>query len=439
MPMLGQGIGLVVASAAALFWLALALDPRRRWRRALRLEQAAGLASSEDRGSEVLGPGDPGSRIRGSQASCGGVLALVPARDEAKHLSKSLRALATQRCGCRLDLVLVDDASADATAEVATNVLAECDGDGSVARWRVVSLTEKPEGWSGKVHAQAAGLRWALAHWYARESEVGEAAAGAAKPEWLLLCDADIVLRQGALGDLLRTARQHERDMVSVMARLRCDGFWERLLIPPFVFFFQLLYPFSLVAEDRSRVAAAAGGCVLVRRAALERAGGFAAVADALIDDVGLAHAVQRAGGRLWLGIDAGVASIRAYPGLRSLWRMVARSAFVQLRYSWSLLAAVVLGMMLFFVVPPGLALLSLWRGAADGDATELVAGGLWSFSWLMQGVLLWPVVRHHRVGVWYSTTLWLASAFYAAMTVSSACSHLRGRTSVWKGRAYGR
>jgi hopene-associated glycosyltransferase HpnB len=415
-----------------LFWVGLALDPRRRWGRAFWLDRHLASNAPES------------------------VLALVPARDEAEHLPISLEGLATQELCGSLDLVVVDDGSTDATAAVAERELTARAAAGSLARWQVVRAPEKLAGWSGKVHAQAAGFDWARENWY-RQQEVpppdregrgvaeGQAAGGVdaggvaarALPEWLLLCDADIRLRRDALADLLATARNRNRDLVSVMARLRCDGFWERLLVPPFVFFFQLLYPFRLVADDRSPVAAAAGGCLLVRLGMFERAGGFAAISGALIDDVGLAKIIGRAGGRLWLGIDAGVTSLRPYRTLRSLWLMVARSAFVQLRHSWLLLLAVVVGLGWFFVLPPAGAVSALWLGTAREDTQLLATGALLAAAWAMQCVLLRPVAAHHRAGWLFATTLWLAAALYAAMTISSAWSHLRGRTAPWKGREY--
>jgi GT2 family glycosyltransferase len=211
------------------------------------------------------------------------------------------------------------------------------------------------------------------------------------------------------------------------------------LLVPPFVFFFQLLYPFRSVADASSPVAAAAGGCMLVRRDVFERAGGFAAISRELIDDVGLAKAIAAVGGRLWLGLDAGIESVRAYSSLASLWRMVARNAFVQLHYSFALLSATLIGLLWFFVLPLPLALwaaASWWR---QGHPLALLAALAFFASWILQTRALMPAVLHHRAGRVFAGTLWLAAGFYAGMTLHAALSYLGGRASSWKGRAYAR
>jgi hopene-associated glycosyltransferase HpnB len=391
-------IPLAAAGVAVLtLWLGLWTVPLLRWPRELTVRRAG----------------------RGASPAPGRVVALVPARDEAAVLPLTLPALLAQ---VHLDRVaLADDGSSDGTGEVAR----ELGGGRRVgASLEVVRLDaegddSRPEGWSGKVWAQSRAL--------ARATE-----RAGAEIEWLLLVDADIRLRPGALCDLLAVAQAERCDLVSVMARLRAVSLWERLLVPPFVYFFHLLYPFRQVRRERSRVAAAAGGCVLVRRAALERAGGFAAIRDRLIDDVALARAVKDAGGRLWLGFDDGIESVRPYDTLVGLWRMIARNAFVQLGFRWSLLFGTLLGLALVFVSPPIGLVAAAWGRSWVGAAAFALA-------WLLQAAALWPSVRHHGAGWPFAFTLPIAAALYGAMTAGAALAHLRGRTSSWRGRVYGR
>lgn len=398
------------------FWLALTLDRRRVWPWECALDPDAVLEA-------------PAVPTR--------VTVVVPARDEAAVLPETLPALLTQELlqevrGTEIQVVLVDDGSTDGTAELARRVADEA---GLSRRLRVLRALPTPEGWTGKVHALACGVE-------------GATSEGAAS-EWLLFTDADIRHRPGSLTALLAKATEGPYDLVSVMARLHAETFWERLLIPPFVFYFQLLYPFRQVASPRSKVAAAAGGCVLVRRTALEAAGGVASIRDAVIDDVSLAQRVAAAGGRTWLGLDPGIVSVRPYRGLGELWRMVARSAFVQLRHRWDLLVAVLVGLALFVVSPPFVAAIAAGTlvggavggagngsgGDSEGSAALALIAALGA--WALEARALWPAVRHHRVSGLWSWTLPFASILYGGMTASSAWSHLTGRGARWKGRAY--
>ncbi|MDX1645302.1 MAG: glycosyltransferase, partial [Thermoanaerobaculia bacterium] len=327
----------VVALAVLGAWLGFALVRARRWPGELLL----------DRDVER---GEP------DRSDCGGtVVALVPARDEAATLPETLPTLLRQSPPLAA-VVLVDDGSSDDTVELARSA---AEAVGAADRLVVVAAGEPASGWSGKLHALERGRR-----------EIGERWGD--DLEWILVADADIAHRDGSVTALLDVARRERRDLVSVMARLRTETFWERLLVPPFVYFFHLLYPFRLVASRRSSVAAAAGGCMLVRRRTLERIGGFATIRSALIDDVALGRAVARAGGRLWLGLDAGIRSVRGYGSLGSIWRMVERSAFVQLRFRWSLLAVVLSILALGLVAP---ALLTVAAGIAVASGADLPAG----------------------------------------------------------------
>ncbi len=383
-----------------LSWLLLHVDRRRAWPHEARLPDDASVTST----------------------ATATVVALVPARDEAEVLPHTLPAL-LQQDGIDLQVILIDDGSRDQTGSLARELADEAT---AAKRLRVLRVEAPVAGWSGKVHALAKGVD-------------AVTASGSAPPDWLLLTDADIRHRPGSLSALIAQASQGPYDLVSVMARLRTEIFWERLLIPPFIFFFQLLYPFRQVRAPSSPIAAAAGGCLLVRPAALAEAGGLEAIRDAVIDDVSLARKIKEAGGRLWLGFDDGIVSVRPYRGLDALWRMVARSAFVQLRCRYDLLVAVLLLMALFVIAPPWLSLVGLAGALLDPGADAWPRAALWAFlAWTLEAFALWPAVRQQRVPSLYAWTLPLASIFYGLMTSSSAWHHWRGRGAEWKGRHYG-
>jgi hopene-associated glycosyltransferase HpnB len=252
-------------------------------------------------------------------------------------------------------------------------------------------------------------------------------AATARGAEWVWLTDADVRHAPGVLARLLATTRRDGRDFVSVMARLRCATAVERLLIPAFTYFFATLYSFHATGNDRSRTAGAAGGCVLVRRSLIERIGGMAAIRDAVIDDCALARACKDAGGRLWLGYDAGVDSTRGYPSLAAVWDMVARSAYTQLRLNPLVLVGCVLGLAYVFLVPM----------AAIAVGPPLArAAGLVAYAAMVRTYL--PMVRWLGCAPGWALALPASATLYGAMTVSSAWRHHRGAGAAWKGRAYG-
>jgi len=260
------------------------------------------------------------------------VIAVVPARNEAGELPHTLPSLLQQSHG-PLTVILVDDHSSDGTGDVARRIAAEL---GASDRLIVMTPPELPAGWAGKVWAQHNGVEHART-------------LGA---DWLWLTDADIRHEPDVLERLLATADRLHRNFVSVMARLRCQNAFEKLLIPAFTYFFAGLYPFPRIGDDRSAEAGAAGGCVLVRTEVLERIGGLVAIRDAVIDDVSLGRACKRAGARLWLGYHDGVNSTRGYDTLADIWNMVARSAYTQLRYSPLALAGCVVGLAYVFFGP---------------------------------------------------------------------------------------
>ncbi|NIH88451.1 glycosyltransferase [Amycolatopsis granulosa] len=327
------------------------------------------------------------------------VVVVVPARDEAAVLPETLPTLLAQRYPGPLRVVLVDDGSGDDTAAVARRI----GGD----RLTITASGDRPPGWAGKPWALARGT-----------GEAGDA-------EFLLFTDADIAHGPDSVTALVEAAG--ERDLVSQMARLRTRTAWERLVVPAFVYFFAMLYPFRRV-NGPGRTAAAAGGCCLVRRTALERAGGVAAIRDAVIDDVALGRAIKRAGGRIWLGLAGDVRSVRPYPTLRSLWRMVARSAYTQLRDSVVLLAGTVLGLAVVFLAPPVLTF------ASTGVPRFLALA-----AWLLMTLTFVPMLRYHGRPWPAAVLLPVTAALYLVMTVDSAIQHWRGRGAAWKGRSYPR
>lgn len=340
------------------------------------------------------------------------VAVVVPARDEAAVLPDSLPSLLAQDYPGRAEVFLVDDGSADGTGQLA-RALAERYGGLPLT---VTSPGEPAAGWTGKL--------WAVRH--------GIGLARAREPEYLLLTDADIAHAADSLRELVAAAETGGYDLVSQMARLRVAGTWERLVVPAFVYFFAKLYPFRWIAREGGRTAAAAGGCVLLRAEAAGRARVPDAIRHAVIDDVALAKAVKRAGGHIWLGLADRVDSVRPYPRLADLWRMVARSAYSQLRHNPALLAGTVAGLVVVYLVPPA----ALAAGLATGHGAAALLGGL---GWLVMTATFVPMVRYYRQPLWLALTLPVSGLLYLLMTVDSAVRHHRGRGAAWKGRTYAR
>jgi len=340
------------------------------------------------------------------------IVAVVPARDEAELLPEVLRSLLDQDYPGELHLILVDDESSDGTAEVARRAARE---HASGSRLRVVAAPPRPPGWVGKMWAVASGLR--------------AAEAAGLEPEAWLLADADVVHGRDNLRRLVARAQAEHLDLVSLMVRLDAERGSCRLLVPAFVYFFQKLYPFPRVNDPRARTAGAAGGCVLVRREALARAGGIESLRAEVIDDCALGRAVKRSGGRLWLGLSATERSIRPNTGLGDVWRMVARSAFTQLRHSSLLLAGTLVGLGILHLVPPLWVLLLPLHG--DGAAAALAAG-----AWLLAATSFVPTLSLYGRSLAWALALPLAGALYAGMTFDSARRHWRSEGASWKGRA---
>jgi hopene-associated glycosyltransferase HpnB len=331
------------------------------------------------------------------------VCVLIPARDEAALIAGTISAL--RRQGEGLEVVLVDDQSTDGTAACAL------ESAGAQLALRVVAGRALPAGWAGKL--------WAL-----------EQGLALVERPYTLLLDADIELDVGMVPALRRRAEESDAALVSIMATLRCTSFWERLLSPPFVFFFKLLYPFALANDARRRTAAAAGGCMLVRTQALRALGGFAAIRGALIDDCALAAAVKRAGGTTWLGMSHSVRSLRAYD-LASFWSMVSRTAFTQLRYSVGWLIAATIAIVVVLIAPP--VLLAAWSVGTAPAATAAVA----ALAWLALGAAYLPTVRFYGLPAAWALTLPASAALFLAMTWASALRYWRGTRATWKNRSY--
>ena len=330
------------------------------------------------------------------------VVAVVPARNEADVIAQSLKSLLRQDYPGRFRMVLVDDGSDDGTAVVASRV------EGG-ERLDIVQGTDVPAGWTGKL--------WAL------QQGIQHAGASVEKPDYILLTDADIGHAPDNLRALVARAERDGRVLVSLMAQLSCRSWPERFLIPAFVFFFQMLYPFAWVAEKERKLAAAAGGCMLVQRQALERAGGIAAIRSEIIDDCALARGLK-AQGPIWLGLTRRARSLRPYGGFAEIGRMVSRSAYAQLGYSPLLLAGTVAGMTLTYLVPPMLALFGSGLAQAAG------LGG-----WLLMALAFQPMLRFYRVSPLWGVALPAIAAVYTLFTVQSALQVWRGRGGLWKGR----
>ena len=361
---------LVCAIAPAVMWLGLLLVPWRPWSTREHLEADSSASVPLD-----------------------DITVLIPARNEADVIGTTLRAL--QQQGGGLQVVVIDDQSNDSTANVAS----------SYPNVRVIAGAPLPEGWAGKLWALEQGRRHL-------------------RTPLTLLLDADIELRPGMLSTLLQHKQREQRQFVSIMADLRRTSFWDRLLLPAFVYYFKLLYPFA-VSNSRSKlVAAGAGGCILVDTDMLERIGAFASLRDALIDDCALARQVKRAGGRSWIRLSRDVVSLRPYGSFDAIHRMVARSAFTQLGYSSAVLLLVT----------------SLFLLAYGAPLVLLGVPQVWPWAWLaliamMLGYL--PMLRYYRMSGWWALLLPLGAALYLGMTWSSALRYWRGERSQWKGRVY--
>jgi hopene-associated glycosyltransferase HpnB len=331
------------------------------------------------------------------------VAVIVPARNEAPTIGQAIESLLRQDYPGRLHIFLVDDHSSDNTAEVARRAAREA---GRPDRLTIVEAAPLPSGWTGKVWALSEGLK----------------AAASFAPDYFWFTDADIVHQPDNLSRLLARAEGGGFDLLSLMVKLRSESFAERMLIPAFVFFFFKLYPPAWVARPDKRTAAAAGGCILIRPSALTRIGGIAAIRDELIDDCALARAVK-CSGPIWLGPTSRAGSLRAYGSFSEIGRMIARSAFTQLRHSTWLLGGVIIAMTIVYIAPP------LLLGRGGWAAVFSLA------AWFLMALTYWPTLRFYRLSPVWAPLLPLIAAFYLGATVYSATQYWAGRGGVWKGR----
>jgi hopene-associated glycosyltransferase HpnB len=335
----------------------------------------------------------------------GTIAVIIPARDEADVIGSTVESLLTQTCAQSIHVFVVDDHSTDATAEAARR---SATNFGRPNALTVITGSPLPAGWTGKLWAVEQGIEEAMQ----------------SRPQFLLLTDADVHHSRDNVATLAAVAGAENSDLTSFMVKLHCQSLAERFLIPPFVFFFFLLYPPAWIRDPQRNVAGAAGGCMLVRPESLEHAGGIAAIRGKIIDDCALARAIKQSGGRVWLGVTPDTCSTRAYGTFREVERMISRTAFNQLRHStWVLLGALV-GLTVTYLLPLVLLL--------SGDALLAILGAV---SWLLMTAAYLPMVRFYGLSLAWALTLPLSACFYMLATIHSAIKFWSGRGGEWKGR----
>ena len=365
----------LLAITGAITWLTILLLPWRPWST-----------------REVLDASSPSA-----EEDLSDITVLIPARNEAETIKATLPVLTAQGRG--LNIILIDDQSSDGTGQVAPKAVDE--------NLLIIKGKSLPSGWTGKL--------WAL-----------EQGRSHIRTPFTLLLDADIEPLPGIIGELKRAMQERDVQLISLMAELRMDTFWEKLLMPAFIYFFKLLYPFRLSNTGTSRVAAAAGGCILLETRLLHEIGGFDSLRGELIDDCALARRIKTLGYKTWIGLTHSVRSIRPYEKLRTIWEMVARTAFTQLHYSGLVLALCTAIMVLSFVVP-GLGLF-----LPSGMAKFFSALGL-----AIMILCYLPTLKFYGLPGRWALALPLIGIFYLAMTWTSAMRYWLGGGSHWKGRAY--
>ena len=371
-----------LAAIPVLIWMYLLIGRGAFWRIAVR---------------PTLRPDPPGRHV----------VVIMPARNEAEVIGAAITSLAHQAFDGVIDLIVVDDGSADGTAAAAT---AAARAAGTLAHFRLIRGTALPGGWTGKL--------WALTQ--------GVAAAARSGADYLLFTDADIHHGPKSVATLVATAEAQQRDLVSHMVKLSTTTAVERLLIPAFVFFFFKLYPPAWIAAPRQvhKLAAAAGGCILIRPAALSRIGGLQAIRSHIIDDCALARAVKDSGGRICLELSSDSRSLRPYRSSAEIGAMISRSAFAQLNHSYLALAATLLGLFLTYLLPVWLLL--------TGDASLV---GFGAAALLLMSLCYLPMVRFYGLSPLWSVCLPLIAAFYMGALIHSAVQYARGSGGRWKGR----
>jgi hopene-associated glycosyltransferase HpnB len=334
------------------------------------------------------------------------VVAIVPARNEAQTVGQTISSLARQEYPGDFRIIVVDDASDDGTAEIARRA---ADGAGISSRFEVVAAPAFRVGWTGKVSAMDAGVN----------------AASRYTPQWFWFIDADIIAAPDTLRRLVSRAVSGDLSLASLMVLLQVKSFAERLLVPPFLYFFLMLYPPRWIAAPTRRTAGAAGGCLLLRADALYRIGGCAAIAGEVIDDCALAHAVKRTGGRLWLGPTRTSRSFRRYSTFADMRELIARTAFTQLHYSTLELLGTLAGLALVFLVPVAMT----FSGNSHAWPFALAA-------WTLMTVSIVPAFTFYGVSPLFAPLLPAAALFYAYATALSAVRYWLGHGALWKGRS---
>ncbi len=336
------------------------------------------------------------------------VVAVMPARNEAEVIAAALASLLRQDYPGAFDIVVVDDHSNDGTAAIAREAAASA---GMAARLTVLSAPALPESWTGKLWAMHCGTQ--------------HVAALPEQPDFMLFTDADIGYAPETLTALVVRARRDGLVLASLMAKLHCESFAERALIPAFIFFFRMLYPFAWVNRPGNATAAAAGGCMLVQRQALQAAGGIAAVRGHLIDDCALGR-LMKAQGPIWLGLTTRARSLRVFRSVGEIRAMISRSAYAQLRYSPWLLLGTVLAIAVTCLAPPLLVV------RATGATRWLALA-----AWAEMALALQPTLRFYGLSRWWGVAMPAIAGAYLAFTLDSALQHWRGRGGMWKGRAH--
>lgn len=333
----------------------------------------------------------------------GDVVAVVPARNEAELIGPVVTSLLNQ--SVTLSVILVDDESTDATADVARRAAERA---GKPDALIVIPGKPLPAGWTGKLWSMHQGVE----------------RARAMNPGWLLLVDADVLHGPETVADLGTIALQGPYDLVSFMVKLHCESFAEKLLIPAFVYFFFMLYPPAWIRNSRHSTAGAAGGCMLVRTETLQSAGGLQSIRGAVIDDCSLARLLKQHGGRLWIGLTNQSQSLRRYDTFSQIERMISRTAFNQLKHSSLLLLGTVVGMVITYLAPLLLLFtrsrLTIFMGAA---------------TWAVMTATYSSMVRYYRLNAAWTLTLPMAALFYLGATLHSALNYWAGRGGNWKGR----
>jgi len=378
-------VALILAGITLLIWIVLTFFRGTFWQ----------LRAFDD---DIAGHQSPAAWPR--------VVCVMPARNESETIARAVASLAKQEYPGELRIVIVDDHSEDATTDLARTAAQQA---GATERVRILRAKTLQSGWTGKL--------WAL--------QQGIASCEGDAPEFFWFTDADIAHVPDTLARLVSRAERQRLDLVSLMVLLQAKSFAERLLIPPFLYFFLKLYPPRWIADTKAKMAGAAGGCVLLRRTALERIGGFAAIRGEVIDDCALARAVKRSGGTIWMGLTRKSVSLRAYQTFGEIRDLIARTAFTQLKYSSLLLLGTLAGMFLTYVAPVVLAFYPqpvVWR--------------LGLAAWLLMAVTYLPTVRFYGLSPLWAPFLPAAAAFYSYATWLSAVRYWLGRGGQWKGRA---